>query len=357
MNDLPELNEEVQSEPQIAETQEDVYTDEAQKNSVDTEESIEMDGQAQEALHESNESTSESGEAKKHSSQPKQGKSQNSETQNSGDKNFKQRYEAFLEGLNAIEGHEEKLLYVVDFMETTLSGHQTTPHFKSFWDARAIALTLFKENITPSERVKLWDRYTALSKESRRLKLQFDEQGAFASEQIEIAVGALEKELENPEEALAKMQEANFLDNCSTLLPKQESYYQIQRRLNLLNAQAGRITALRKELIHTEMRVRQKNKFFQRLSAAGDKVFPQRKELINQLSQQFSEDIQTFIGRHFAQEVPHDSPFFLREEIKALQGVAKELTLNTQAFTRTRMSLSECWDKLKNFEKERKKNS
>src|SRR5262249_48341411 len=38
-----------------------------------------------------------------------------------------------------------------------------------------------------------------------------------------------------------------------------------------------------------------------------------------------------------------------------LQAIAKYLTLNTQAFTYTRMRLSECWDKLKSSDKERKR--
>ena len=43
------------------------------------------------------------------------------------------------------------------------------------------------------------------------------------------------------------------------------------------------------------------------------------------------------------------------EEIKQLQSIAKILTLNTHAFTETRLKLSACWDKIKNREKERKK--
>ncbi|MBA2729044.1 MAG: hypothetical protein H0U49_12840 [Parachlamydiaceae bacterium] len=362
MNDLPELNENAQNDALDATAQ--GITVNANEQESDLNELVQSEAEISEeessAEYEAHQQHSEPGEEESLTSHDNvEDKSSTADVHadihHAKDKNYKQRYETFVASLNAIENPEEKLVLVVDFMEATLSAHQATPHFKSFWDARAIALTLFKENIAPVERVKLWDRYTALSKESRRLKSLFDEQGAFASEQIEIAVTALEKELDNPEEALSKMPEANFLENCSTLIPKKDDYYLTQSHLNLLNAQAGRITALRKELIHTEMRVRQKNKFFQRLSSAGDKVFPKRKELINHLSQQFGEDIQAFIDRYFAQESPHDSPFFLREEIKALQGVAKELTLNTQSFTRTRMALSECWDKLKLFEKERKK--
>ena len=116
------------------------------------------------------------------------------------------------------------------------------------------------------------------------------------------------------------------------------------------------MNGLRKELLKTEMRVRQKNKFFQRLSLAGDKIFPRRKDLIKQISHEFIEDVSQFIQSHFSGELIHDpSLYILREEIKNLQGLAKVLTLNTSAFTQTRIRLSECWDQIKTKEKERKK--
>ena len=102
------------------------------------------------------------------------------------------------------------------------------------------------------------------------------------------------------------------------------------------------------------MRVRYKNKFFQRLSAAGDQVFPKRKELIKEISQQFADDVEQFIKEHFGAQASHESLYVL-EEIKALQGLAKVLTLNTHSFTQTRTRLSECWDHIKVEEKERKK--
>ena len=49
--------------------------------------------------------------------------------------------------------------------------------------------------------------------------------------------------------------------------------------------------------------------------------------------------------------------FSAREEIQHLQGVAKLLTLSTDAFTTTRLRLSECWDSIKTVLTERKKNA
>lgn len=271
------------------------------------------------------------------------------------DLNRKQLYEAFLAKLNEITEPEEKLRHVIDFMVSALATKQGAPYFKGFWDARAIALQLFKENINPVLRAELWNKYSELSKEARRLKETLDEQSAFAAEQIEIAIKAIENEQENPSAALEATSENALLKQSQALKDNLSYFEQTQRELQLLNTHASRITALRKELIRIEMRVRQKNKFFQRLSNLGDKTFPRRKDLIKELSQQFIQDIDRFVERYFANEEYKESIFFLREEIKLLQAIAKYLTLNTQAFTYTRMRLSECWDKLKSSDKERKR--
>lgn len=270
------------------------------------------------------------------------------------EKGHRQAFEAFLTELNLLTDPEAKLQRAIAFMESSLS-QGGTPHFKSFWEARNLSLELFKQNINPSTRNSLWIKYSELSKEARRLREILEEQSVFAAEQIEIAIQALENDVSKNEEYLQKSPEIEFPMKSKALEPKLSYYQSIQRELNLLNAQASRINALRKELIKTEMRIRTKNKFFQRLSCIGDKVFPRRKELIKDISQHFIDDVDSFIRDNFSKEGMNDSLFYLREEIKSLQGIAKFLTLNTHSFTQTRVRLSDCWDKIKVEEKERKK--
>lgn len=266
----------------------------------------------------------------------------------------RQQYEQFISDLEKITDQESKLQFVIDFMEASLA-QGGTPHFKNFWEARNLCLQIFKENIAPAVRMILWTKYNDLSKEARRLKEILDEQSAFAVEQIEIAVKALEDDIASFDEHLDKIARIDFQISSIALEKSLSVYERLQRELNLLNTQASRINAMRKELIRTEMRVRQKNKFFQRLSAAGDKVFPRRKELIKEVSQNFIADVDAFINTHFTDKNLEDSLFALREEIKTLQNMAKILTLNTHSFTHTRMRLSECWDRIKTEDKERKK--
>lgn len=261
--------------------------------------------------------------------------------------------QALIKEIEPFPGTEEKLNKIIAFMESALA-QEGIPHFKSFWESRNLCLSLFKEHIPPSSRTVLWEKYSALSKEARRLKELLNEQSAFAEEQIDIAIKALEEDLKQSSQIESDKLEALPLD-CEALKAHFALYNRFQHELNLLNVYASKINSLRKELIKTEMRVRKKNKFFQRLSSAGDNVFPRRKELIKEISQQFTHDVEAFIKTHFSRtDFQKESPFILREEIKRLQNIAKILTLNAQSFTYTRTRLSECWDKLKDLDKERR---
>lgn len=269
------------------------------------------------------------------------------------DKKHNPHLDLFMGEMEKITQTEAKVKCALAFMESSLA-QSGTPHFRSFWEVRNICLQLFKENLPPALRSQFWTKYSELSKEARRLKELLDEQSSFAAEQIEIAVVALENDIAQFEEQAGKLENPDLGVMPKILLQKKSFYENIQKQLNFLNLQASRINSMRKELIKTEMRVRQKNKFFQRLSQAGDKIFPLRKELIRQVSDSFSEDVDHYINSNFGEGF-QDSLYILREEIKSLQGIAKVLTLNTHAFSQTRMRLSECWDKIKIAEKERKK--
>lgn len=263
-------------------------------------------------------------------------------------------FEQFMKALRDAQEPERKLDIAIQFMQQRLA-QAGVPHFKEFWDARRICLDLFKENINPTSRVHLWASYSELCRQARKLKEIFDEQSAFAAEQIEIAVAAIESELAQVAEYLDQMPLVDLGVDCRSLDAHLEEYRTIQRELNLLNTYATKTSGLRKELIKTEMRIRQKNKFFERLSKLGDAIFPRRKELIQKVSQLFMQDVDNFIKTTFVSELKTVQLFTVRDEIKALQSIAKVLTLNTEAFSSTRKTLSECWDSIKNVVKERRK--
>lgn len=248
---------------------------------------------------------------------------------------------------------ESQLIQLLELMEGTL-GKDGPARLKEFWQARRAALELFKETISPSVRTPLWDKFTSYTDEARQIKAVLEEQSVFAVEQIDIAVSDIEKQIQNLPEELGK---ATFkLPFLGHWLEKKQTFYTpLQKELNILNALATRINTLRKELIKTQMRYRQKNRFFQRLSSLGDHIFPRRKELIKQVSDAFIEDVDQFSKVKFSNLDENEKLHLLRDEIKALQTVAKIFTLNTVSFNHTRKKLSECWEKLKLLEKDRKK--
>ena len=264
-------------------------------------------------------------------------------------------FKEFTEKLNTFQTPEEKIAHGLLFMRMSIS-QEGSPHFREFWEARRIILPFFKENLNPAIRSNLWNEYVELTVEARRLKEILEEQSSFAMEQIDLAINALEGDLENFESLLEASGEIQFPESSHTIRQRADLYSRIQRELNLLNTLASRLNALRKEIIKTDMRIRFKTKFFKRLSELGDQIFPKRKELIEKVSQEFEKDVDQFIEKHFQCDEVVGAPYYaLREETKALQSVAKVFTLNSAVFTRTRLKLSECWDKVKKLEKEYKK--
>jgi hypothetical protein len=264
-------------------------------------------------------------------------------------------FKEFTEKLLSLPSPEEKIAHGLQFMRSSIS-QEGSPRFREFWEARRLVLPFFKENLNPAIRSKLWNEYVELTVEARRLKEILEEQSAFAMEQIDLAIKALESDAANFGQLLASAGEIAFSDASQTIRQKANVYSQIQRELNLLNTLASRLNGLRKEIIKTDMRIRFKTKFFKRLSELGDHIFPKRKELIEAISAEFEKDIDQFIANHFVGEEIVGAPYYaLREEIKGLQSMAKIFTLNSAVFTRTRLKLSECWDKVKVLEREHKK--
>ncbi|MBI3236911.1 MAG: hypothetical protein HYZ48_04345 [Chlamydiales bacterium] len=262
---------------------------------------------------------------------------------------------SFLEEFEKLSSSEEKIRASIVFMRGALE-KRAAFRFRDFWEGKKACLPLFKENLQPKVRSELWQAYVELSAEARSLKEILDEQSAFAVEQIELAIQAIERDLEHYDTALLHAASVEFPLESEILRKKLSTYLELQKELQLLNMLASRISGLRKEVMKTQMRIKVKNKLFERLSSCGDQVFPRRKDLIKMISDAFQEDIEEFVKSYFGEQSEERVPFhLLRQEIKALQSIAKILTLNTQSFGQTRLKLSGCWDQLKEKEKDKRK--
>lgn len=261
-----------------------------------------------------------------------------------------------LSQMEKLSSGEDKIRQCLTFMRSALS--DKVPRFKDYWEAKRICLPLFKEALPPHARTALWGEYIEVSTEARHLKDILDEQSSFASEQINLAIEGVEADLEKYDELLSLTPRLHVPESTQAIEGNREKYLMLQQELNLLNNLAARVNSLRKEVIKTEMRIRFKNKFFDRLSKIGDRIFPRRKELIKEISALFLADVKRFTEHQFTPVILKAAPILtLREEIKDLQIWAKELTLDTQTFTETRSALSKAWDILREYGKELKKES
>ncbi|MDX8430372.1 MAG: hypothetical protein SNF33_00985 [Candidatus Algichlamydia australiensis] len=262
-------------------------------------------------------------------------------------------FTALQEAIKNKENVEDKIRAVIDFMKGAISSSES-PRFKDFWNAKELALTLFKEKLNPGLRSEFWKEYTSLIEEARRLKEVFDEQATFALEQIDLAINAFTESLEEKEEKVAAIKSLSFPKSAYHLNQNHKLYDPHYRELKFLTSLGERLKALRKEVLGTEMRIRFKNKILQKLSALGDQIFPRRRVLIDEISAQFIEDVKRFSDKHFGNGASAKG-FQLRDEIKAFQEYAKVLTISSTIFQQARKILSACWDKIKEGDKERKK--
>jgi hypothetical protein len=239
---------------------------------------------------------------------------------------------------------QQKIRVCLDEMKSALL-HEPTPLFRKFWEAKRTCLELFKEKLPPRVRTPLWGEYVELSDEARGVKKILDDNSSFTHEQLSLAIGAIEKELEGFESRLEEVSGLEIPLQVKVLHKNGSRYRQIQKELDLLNGYAARVNGMRKELIHIEMRMRSKNRLFERMSHLGNQIFPRRKALTQELSHLFLENVQSFVESPFS---PH---FSVKEEIKFFQNFAKSISIDSETFKKARELLSGAWDQVKEEEK------
>jgi hypothetical protein len=260
--------------------------------------------------------------------------------------------ETFINKLNLLPSVEGKIRFCLEEMKKALT-KEDKPDFKSFWDIKNECLAFFKESLSSSMRIEFWKEYIELSNEVKQLKNILHEQTIFEVEQIDLAITSIEEELKKYEEVLETIDGIEIDTKLKSIAAMKDFFIKNQKELTFLNALAARITSLRKEVIKTQMRITNKNRFLKRLTLIGDFVYPKRKELIVQISDAFVNLINEFAENTFdLQKIPF---YILRDEIKGLQDIAKKITLNTFTFTNCRLKLSKCWDQVKIAEKDYKK--
>lgn len=240
---------------------------------------------------------------------------------------------------------QQRIEGYLQFMKNQLNPQ--SPNFRDFWEARKECAIGFRELDDAHAKAQYVDQLQNLCAEAKGLKVLLDEQSQFAMEQISLAIEGVEKEID-----LVQQQNHDWTPQHAPVKGQfdQEFYAIRQGLLNWLNGFSTRISGLRKELMKTDMRVRHKNKLFSRLSQVGDKIFPSRKNLIREVSEHFIHDVESFTQRLL--EAANVHVISAKEDVKNWQSLAKELTLNTHAFKKSRELLSQCWEHLKKLDKQ-----
>lgn len=258
---------------------------------------------------------------------------------------------AFIQEVESLDSLEKQIDRLFQFLDTSMGAKP--PKFRDFWEGRKMLLPLLKQ-VNPAVRTPLWERLSLITQEARRKKDELVKESSFAEEQIEMAITSLEKEMAGGQNQPLSADQL-FSSELGLFADQKDALLDLQNQLNALNTFATRITSLRKELIRTNIRIKTKNQFFERLSTLGNGVFPKRKELIQAVSDQFAQEVSSFCQSTKKELSPRQQLALLREQIKEFQKLAKIFTLNTNAFNATRSELSSLWDLVKDQEKERKK--
>lgn len=259
----------------------------------------------------------------------------------------------FLKEQEVHKDPEDKIRGCIQFMQQCLS-REGPPSFKDFWEVRKLCLVLFKESLNPKVRSELWECYIGLTTEAYHLKEMMDTESSFAREQIESAIQDLEQNLQNFSSLLKQVPQIDLPEECARVAANSPSYDEWNQQLHLLHSFAERVHALRQEILKTQMRFRFKNKLLDKLMKLGDQIFPRRKELTQQLSTAFFNDVDSYANQSFSKELQEASGYLLKDTIKAFQFVAKQLYLSSEIVLKTKELLNQCWEKVQIKEKERK---
>ena len=255
-------------------------------------------------------------------------------------------YKTFEESFAKKATPEEKVEHALEFMKEVIA-QEGNPRMKDFWDAKNLCIEAFKEKMNPVKRKVLWDQYTELTTEAKRLKAILDENSAFNVEQIELALQGLSKEIENREHATSKVKDLN-LGKFLARNREAKEWNGWYKELFVLNALSAQLTGLRKEIIKTEMRIKHKNRLLEFVNSLSDIVFPLRRDLLQSLSDSFVLAVESFAAGRMKEDV---SPFMLKDDIKSFQSVSKQISLTSTAFKKTREVLSKCWETVMEKEK------
>ena len=259
----------------------------------------------------------------------------------------------YIKDLLKLNQADERIAKMLEYMKLQLSHGEIHP-LSRFWKMRKFCLDHFKGSIAVSQRLILWKEYCQVIDEIVKLKELIDEKSAFEKQQIEQALSSVASDLENIDQVIER--EASIsVPKCPCISNHAEFYQTTQKELSVYSSYAKRLNALKKEILALDISFKKKQEILDQIHKLADLVFPKKRDLLGLMSRTYAGHIQNFVRLNFSSETFKSPIFQLKEQIKQLQNFAKIISLNVDAFSKTREQLSDCWDRLKLHEKKQKK--
>lgn len=259
----------------------------------------------------------------------------------------------YVKELSKLEQADERIAKMLEYMKLQLSHGEIHP-LSRFWKMRKFCLDNFKCTIAVSQRLKLWKDYCVVIDEIVKLKQVIDEKSSYEKEQIEEALLSIASDLEGVDQLIEKETEISVPK--SPCVQKHATFYKsTQKELSIYSSYAKRLNSLKKEILALDISFKKKQEILDQIHVLADKVFPKKRDLLGLMSTTYASHIQIFVRINFSDSEFKSPIFHLKEQIKQLQNFAKVISLNVDAFSKTREQLSNCWDKIKVYEKKQKK--
>ncbi len=247
----------------------------------------------------------------------------------------------------------EKIESALCFMKKALL--ETPPRLRDFWEVKETCYSLLKGELRPEKKRPLWREYQEVIEEAKSVKARLEEQALFSIEQVNLALDAMDCRL-----LLGKASGQKKLSVSKSIQPflknKIEVYAQAQQQVTFLDALIHRLSTLKGEVLQASTRSRGKTLVLDRMAALGDTLYPARKQAIDKVSALFLEDVLFYAENRFpkGEEVPISPPLFrLRDQIRGLQALSKQLTLSAKAFQAGRAQLNQLWKQVETWNKMR----
>lgn len=268
-------------------------------------------------------------------------------------------YATFSKEIEQTSSAVDKLKKTFDYMRGCLSAGIGS-HRADFWQAKQLSLALFKTAMEPAFRYPLWRQFTEILDSAELANEMISESSAFYLEQFTLALEDLEKKAESePVEPSFSITETLGFDGTQSALETfvaglREELFALQGRLEHFRKYAMRYRCLREEIIDCQMNPRDKRALFQRLKIVRGKIFPARDALTERIDALFNEEVTQFVSGALISGEPTKPIYVLKQELKALQNIARALALSSEGFKAARLRLTEFWDLLSAVEDMRK---